>query len=1103
MKFARYLASHRIDEWRNGYVDYRQLKKQIGRAEDELLEMDEANYGAGGSEPVRKPKTPRRQTTDSTTSVPVPVHAPDDYQAHENDLERGAVAEDSDDADDERIPVSKSPESYDRGQHFPAPDDTKSTGSQRPPSIRRLSGLSASSREHSDETTKSGTNLVPKPTVSRKPSKSRLMRASGDMLKPTMDRMKSDSEKPTLRKWRFGLTPQDSLEEVIDRIPPQSKRFFKLADKELEKVGAFWGDRMEQALARFEELSQQWEELANHKKAYQASQSVELHAPKALKSVLPKHAHSIPGSNLVRRTFAKSPGPSSTSPEVEDDASATQKGAPEMERDNSNAKQRAALNHGRPEEYTQARSKLKLATFEFYRYLGMLKSYRVLNRTGFAKGVKKFEKVTSIPCGIQYKPKIENSDFVSGPELEELIRKTEDAFADVFEHGSRKKALERLRDFGKKQNHHFAAWRAGMWMGAGLPLMIQGLVISFQPRTRVEIGYWGALLQLFGACYLPVFFTLAFFINMATWHYGRINYVLIFELDVRNKLDYHQFLEIPAFLYFVLSLFFWAAFSNFWPNHIAPSAYPLAWLVFTLTLLLCPLNLFYASARWWMARSMARVFSSGIVAVRFRDFFLGDELNSIYYSIYNLGFLYCTYSKGWPNDVQSICSTNKTWTTAVLASLPPFFRLGQSIRRYIDSDGLTLHLLNAGKYSATIVYFWFYFNWRIDMTRSGESDDWRFALFIVFATINSVYVASWDVLLDWSLGKRNPKHPWLRPELGYFKDNWWLYYVFSVVNTILRFSWVIYLAPHPSAAVQSYIIALIEASRRIMWNTFRVEAEHLGNRDGYRVTRDISLPYVTASSPEASGQVPLGVGGGSPEEDEDDPSLPMQKRIFAALHRTHRSVVKNLEPLIDGVVVRTGWFSEGWASKKPHKKKHDGRSDEDEEEVIGAPDEGEGAERRDSRPPTPTIATRNQRQRQGSESSNNKKHSQVKARRRRQRRSTMEDNGESPSSDESISSSAGEAETKKGPVEKEISETKRSFEDEIDEEHDEKLGDIGDQKLGSRKSPLRRSMRRLSSDEEDDHEDETGGPGIKDPHNSTTDQELKEEMEAAERMRNV
>ncbi|RZA10222.1 MAG: hypothetical protein EOP10_35150, partial [Proteobacteria bacterium] len=42
-----------------------------------------------------------------------------------------------------------------------------------------------------------------------------------------------------------------------------------------------------------------------------------------------------------------------------------------------------------------------------------------------------------------------------------------------------------------------------------------------------------------------------------------------------------------------------------------------------------------------------------------------------------------------------------------------------------------------------IIYFFFYFNWRIDLTRSGTSDDWRFALFIVFASINSIYVASW------------------------------------------------------------------------------------------------------------------------------------------------------------------------------------------------------------------------------------------------------------------------------------------------------------------------------------------------------------------------
>jgi hypothetical protein len=202
-----------------------------------------------------------------------------------------------------------------------------------------------------------------------------------------MDRQDSSEEKPTLRKWRFGLNQKDSLEEVIDRIPPQSKKFFKLTDKELAKVELFWEDRMEQAKTRFEELSQQWKELTgaqsfptfdacatsdscfdnlptDHRKEYQASQSVELHAPKALKSVLPKHAHFIPGSNLVRRTFAraKSPEPSSKSGSDENDHSDDPKKSADMARDESIAKQKAALRHGRPEEYTQARSKLKLAS---------------------------------------------------------------------------------------------------------------------------------------------------------------------------------------------------------------------------------------------------------------------------------------------------------------------------------------------------------------------------------------------------------------------------------------------------------------------------------------------------------------------------------------------------------------------------------------------------------------------------------------------------------------------------------------------------------------------------------------------------------------------
>lgn len=114
-----------------------------------------------------------------------------------------------------------------------------------------------------------------------------------------------------------------------------------------------------------------------------------------------------------------------------------------------------------------------------------------------------------------------------------------------------------------------------------------------------------------------------------------------------------------------------------------------------------------------------RVLTAGLVRVEFRDFFLGDELNSLYYSIVSLGLLVCTYNHGWTPDVGSICSTNSTWATPILAALPAGWRLGQSLRRYLDSDGLLIHMLNAGKYSASIAQFFFYYSWCVAQRRFG------------------------------------------------------------------------------------------------------------------------------------------------------------------------------------------------------------------------------------------------------------------------------------------------------------------------------------------------------------------------------------------------
>jgi len=92
-----------------------------------------------------------------------------------------------------------------------------------------------------------------------------------------------------------------------------------------------------------------------------------------------------------------------------------------------------------------------------------------------------------------------------------------------------------------------------------------------------------------------------------------------------------------------------------------------------------------------------------------------------------------------------------------------------------------------------------------------------------------------------------------------------LYFIIHLVqvsNTVLRFLWVIYMPEGgPSVLVRTFMVAFLEMLRKWQWNfcklfhtatcscfgilktAVRVENEHLGNMDQYRVTREMPLPY--------------------------------------------------------------------------------------------------------------------------------------------------------------------------------------------------------------------------------------------------------------------
>lgn len=207
-----------------------------------------------------------------------------------------------------------------------------------------------------------------------------------------------------------------------------------------------------------------------------------------------------------------------------------------------------------------------------------------------------------------------------------------------------------------------------------------------------------------------------------------------------------------------------------------------------------------------------------------------------------------------------------------LSCLPGIWRALQCIRRYWDTGNKFPHLLNCGKYFATITYYMTLSIYRMD--KSGPNK----AAFITFAVINAIYTSFWDIYYDWSLGDPRARHPFLRKELGY-KKVWW-YYTAMIIDPILRFAWVLYIVDPlqlQHSAKTSFCSALAEIFRRGIWSVFRVENEHCTNVSRFRASRDVPLPYVVTPSPEV--QSPAAEQRG----DRVDEEQPKRKRKSATM----------------------------------------------------------------------------------------------------------------------------------------------------------------------------------------------------------------------------
>lgn len=372
---------------------------------------------------------------------------------------------------------------------------------------------------------------------------------------------------------------------------------------------------------------------------------------------------------------------------------------------------------------------------------------------------------------------------------------------------------------------------------------------------------WRDALHLYRSPFLIILQIILAGINVYGWSSSGVNHILIFEIDPRNHLTYQQLLEIGTclciFWCFSFIAFILTSYLDFYPF-----LQPLIFIILMIFFIINPVPIFHRSARYWLLKTLGLIFTAAFHRIRFADNWLCNQLTSIELAFYDLEYFFCFYFSNhqwWSTTLTSSSSPQHVfcigWTKfllqAFLLATPSLLRLTQCLRRYHDTKLKFPHLVNAGKYVASVCVAITNSLRRgtiaLNQNHSNSPKNNPFVyMWIITAFINSTYKIIWDIKMDWGLFHKNAgENRFLRDHLIYSSKN---YYYYAIIQDIVfRYSWTIniFIQFHSGAAeysdVLGFCFGLLELFRRFSWNFFRLENEHLNNCGRYRAVRDISI----------------------------------------------------------------------------------------------------------------------------------------------------------------------------------------------------------------------------------------------------------------------
>lgn len=331
--------------------------------------------------------------------------------------------------------------------------------------------------------------------------------------------------------------------------------------------------------------------------------------------------------------------------------------------------------------------------------------------------------------------------------------------------------------------------------------------------------------------------------NIFAWKKTRINYSFIFELSQTKELKYRDvFLICTTSMTMVIGVMFvhlalLAKGYSYTQVQAIPGLLLLAFLLF----LVCPFNVFYKSSRYRFLRVIRNIVLSPLYKVVMLDFFMADQLCSQVPMLRNLESVTCYYITGsYKTEDYGYCMRAKHYRDLAYAVsfLPYYWRAMQCARRWFD-EGQKSHLVNLGKYvsamlaaGAKVAY------------EKEKHVGWLCLVVVMssVATMYQLYwdfVKDWGLL---QTNSKNPwlrNELVLRRKIIYYISMGLnLVLRLAWLQTVLHSNF-----EHVDTRVTGLFLAALEVIRRGLWNFFRLENEHLNNAGKFRAVKTVPLPF--------------------------------------------------------------------------------------------------------------------------------------------------------------------------------------------------------------------------------------------------------------------